>query len=306
MLMMKCSVKWVPYDPSESYKLVRAFPETPLHTRMNNRNIAQVAVCNGCMNPKTRRFPPLLKKVPIEIKNVPMRHRRYLTPVHMNCSLGRAIGSNPYTNYRHLHGTIGITHNHRTLELYSGMVRAFLNVNEPLTWFHDTLTPASEWLKNNNPLLKKYASNVVISNPLPEDTVPIQFPLARQTIDSHEHTFNMHRCDQRCGGQGPNGEPCSKGFPQPLSRETYCSPNSLRYVYRRTKEEDRMIVPYHPETLIIWNGHINFQYVTSTGFARYITKYVTKAEPSELFDIDETEKYQKHVTARRLGAMDTI
>ncbi|CAJ0632883.1 3006_t:CDS:2 [Entrophospora sp. SA101] len=159
---------------------------------MNNRNIAQVAVCNGCMNPKTRRFPPLLKKVPIEIKNVPMRHRRYLTPVHMNCSLGRAIGSNPYTNYRHLHGTIGITHNHRTLELYSGMVRAFLNVNEPLTWFHDTLTPASEWLKNNNPLLKKYASNVVISNPLPEDTVPIQFPLARQTIDSHEHTFNSY------------------------------------------------------------------------------------------------------------------
>ena len=75
---------------------------------------------------------------------------------------------------------------------------------------------------------------------------------------------------------------CKKGFPQPLSDTTYCSPNSLRYIYRRTKDEDRWVVPYHPETLLIWNGHINFQYITTTGFARYITKYVTKPEASEL------------------------
>lgn len=30
-------------------------------------------------------------------------------------------------------------------------------------------------------------------------------------------TFQIHHCDHRCGGQGPNGEPCSKGFSQPLS-----------------------------------------------------------------------------------------
>ncbi|CAH1766847.1 11736_t:CDS:2 [Entrophospora sp. SA101] len=50
-----------------------------------------------------------------------------------------------------------------------------------------------------------------------------------------------------------------------------------------------MVVPYHPETLLFWKAHINFQYVTSTGFAKYITKYVTKSEPSELFDIDEKD-----------------
>ena len=39
------------------------------------------------------------------------------------------------------------------------------------------------------------------------------------------------------------------------------------------------VVPYHPETLMIWNAHMNAQYVTSKGFARYITKYIAKAEP---------------------------
>ena len=96
-----------------------------------------------------------------------------------------------------------------------------------------------------------------------------------------------------------------KGFLQQLSDVTYCSPNSLRYIYRRTKEEDRMVVPYHPGTLLVWKAHMNFQYVTSTGFAKYITKYVTKPEPSELFDISEDE-YRKHVMARRLGSMELV
>ena len=66
------------------------------------------------------------------------------------------------------------------------------------------------------------------------------------------------------------------------------------------------MVPYHLETLFIWRGHINFQYVTSTGFAKYITKYVTKPEPSELFDINEQDEYRKHIMARRLGAMELM
>ncbi|CAJ0920148.1 21322_t:CDS:2 [Entrophospora sp. SA101] len=106
MLMPKLSVKWLTYDPEESYKLTVAFPEISLYVRLNNRNITQVAVCNGCKNPRTRRYAPLLRKIPDEIKNVPMAHRRYLSPVHMNCSLGRASGSNSYTNYRHLEGFV--------------------------------------------------------------------------------------------------------------------------------------------------------------------------------------------------------
>src|SRR3989440_11665455 len=69
------------------------------------------------------------------------------------------------------------------------------------------------------------------------------------------------------------------------SNTTYEDSNSLRYIYRRTKEEDLYVVPYHAPTLFLWNGHINFQYIISRQFAKYMTKYVTKSEPTEYFDI---------------------
>jgi len=56
-----------------------------------------------------------------------------------------------------------------------------------------------------------------------------------------------------------------------------------RYVYKAITEEDRWIVPFHTPTLLAWDTHCNFQYVTSKGFARYTTKYISKAEPSHIF-----------------------
>jgi len=44
----------------------------------------------------------------------------------------------------------------------------------------------------------------------------------------------------------------------------------------------------------------------SNGFAKYITKYVTKPEPTELFDIDEQDDYRRHIMACHLGAMELI
>src|SRR6185369_11191405 len=120
-------------------------------------------------------------------------------------------------------------------------------------------------------------------------------------------TYQVHQCHpERCGGPKLNNEPCKKGFPCPLSETTHKDNNSLRYIYRRTKPEDRWIVPYHPETLLIWRGHINFQYITSRGFAKYVTKYVTKPEPSEIFDIDDQDSYRKHIQGRKLGAMELM
>ena len=65
----------------------------------------------------------------------------------------------------------------------------------------------------------------------------------------------------------------------PLSNATYNDPTALRYVYKAVTEEDRWIVPFHAPTLLAWDTHCNFQYVTSKGFARYMTKYISKAEP---------------------------
>jgi len=65
-------------------------------------------------------------------------------------------------------------------------------------------------------------------------------------------TYQVHQCHpERCGSPKLNNEPCKKGFPCPLSETTHKDNNSLRYIYRRTKPEDRWIVPYHPETLLI-------------------------------------------------------
>ena len=189
ILMMKDSTKWLPYDEEERYTLTLAFSDIPVYIRENNRRVIQVAVCNGCKNSKTRRYPPILTEIPLEITNVPMVHRRYLSPVYMGCSLGRTAGTNPYTNYRHLKGSIGISHNYRTLMLYSGSTGAYLNSNEPPTWFHESLTPASEWLKQNNNIIRKYASDINITRPSPESTIPIPLPLARQSIDSSVNPY---------------------------------------------------------------------------------------------------------------------
>ncbi|CAG8526168.1 6692_t:CDS:2 [Scutellospora calospora] len=116
----------------------------PVHNKINNRNVIRVAVCNGCKNEKTCCYPPVLAHVPPQINNVPMMYRKYLSPVFMNCLLGRTAGANPYTNYRHLEGTINLSHNYRTFELYSRLIGCYLNINEPPNWFHHSLIPAFE------------------------------------------------------------------------------------------------------------------------------------------------------------------
>ncbi len=102
----------------------------------------------------------------------------------------------------------------------------------------------------------------------------------------------IHTCDSRCGGPASPGEICKKGFPRPYSEYTYEDPNKSRFIYKCTKEQDRWVVPYHAPTLFIWNAHMNLQYVTTRGFAKYMTKYIVKREPTHLFNIQDGDKYR--------------
>ena len=72
---------------------------------------------------------------------------------------------------------------------------------------------------------------------------------------------------------------------------TYYKSEQLRYVYRCITPEDRWVVPYHPETLLIWDAHMNAQYVTSRGLGKYLTKYVVKLEPTHIFNVRDGDKY---------------
>jgi hypothetical protein len=52
---------------------------------------------------------------------------------------------------------------------------------------------------------------------------------------------------------------------------------------------------YNAELLLIREGHSNVRFVTSEGFAAYITKYVTKNEPLSTVVTRDTTALQRHL-----------
>ena len=173
---------WIDYDTTEEYTLPIAFPNTKIVTRKNNRGKTKIAVCSSCKSERTHRYPPILSPIPEEINAIPMTYRKNLSPIHMNCTLGRSLGSNPYTNYRHLQGFINLSKNKHALQLYSGLIGAFLNQeqNESSNWFHPTLTSASQWLKDNNPIFKEYNRLSFSETPI-QNTTNQPYPTAKLT-----------------------------------------------------------------------------------------------------------------------------
>lgn len=120
-------------------------------------------------------------------------------------------------------------------------------------------------------------------------------------------THQIHTCTPtQCGGPAPSTGRCKKGFPRPFSASTYQDGDSLRYVYECRSTADQYVVPYHPATLLAWNAHINVQYITTKGFARYMVKYINKPEPSHVFNIYDGDSFRQHVIARRLGTMEVM
>jgi len=65
-------------------------------------------------------------------------------------------------------------------------------------------------------------------------------------------------------------------------------------------------VPYNAKLLLLWEGHCNVQYCTGTGLASYISKYVTKAEPKSLLNIQSSNHTTSHLLARRMGSMECM
>ena len=226
-------------------------------------------------------------------------------------------------HWTHLHKILSKTDNKDTLpsnrpfHTYLHYHHRLSSIHQNL-WKNPNLTDWGNWLhhferdefQNRGAIhthgiayLSKSIPELIDSNVIRADMPdPNLEPELYELVKKHQ----IHTCDLRCGGPAPSGSRCKKGFPQPYSNTTHEDPNSLRYIYRRTKEEDLYVIPYHAPTLFIWNGHINFQYVTTRQFAKYMTKYVTKSEPTEYFDIHEADAFRKHILARRLGSMELM
>lgn len=71
---------------------------------------------------------------------------------------------------------------------------------------------------------------------------------------------------------------CSALFPQQLHDQAlpYLDPANRRYRYHRLREEDRLIGPYHPMVLMLWNAHMNIQRITHAAWSLYLLKYAMK------------------------------
>ncbi|GBC21999.2 DNA helicase PIF1, ATP-dependent [Rhizophagus irregularis DAOM 181602=DAOM 197198] len=226
-------------------------------------------------------------------------------------------------HWTHLHKILSKTDNKDTLPS-NRPFHTYLHYHHRLSsihqylWKNPNLTDWGNWLhhferdefQNRGAIhthgiayLSKSIPELIDSNVIRADMPdPDLEPELYELVKKHQ----IHTCNSHCGGPALPGSRCKKGFPQPYSNTTYEDPNSLRYIYRRTKEEDLYVVPYHAPTLLLWNGHVNFQYVTTCQFAKYMTKYVTKSEPTEYFDIREPDAFRKHVLARRLGSMELM
>ncbi|CAH1766630.1 3589_t:CDS:2, partial [Entrophospora sp. SA101] len=184
--------------------------------------------------------------------------------------------------WKHLQEILLLTDNHDPLPS-NRPLHAYLHYHNRLTNVRNKL-----WKNPNLVQWEKKIPDLIAKNTICAD---VPDPLLEPELFQLVTTYQIHRCvGEKCGDPGTNANPCKKGFPQPLSNFTYCEQNSKRYIYRRTKDEDCWVVPYHPETLLIWQGHINFQYITTFGFGKYVTKYATKPEPNEIFNIISNNK----------------
>ncbi|CAG8638969.1 17098_t:CDS:1 [Funneliformis caledonium] len=189
---MNQTTNWIDYDTTEEYTLPIAFPNIKIVTRLNNRGKTKIAVCSSCKSKKTRRYPPILSSIPEEINAIPIIYRKNLSPIHINCTLGRTLRFNSYTNYRYLKGFINLSKNKYALQLHSGLIGAFLNQEQEDSpnWFHPTLISANQWLKENNPIFKEY--NHLSSFESPTQNITNQpYPIARLTNISSWSTQNQ-------------------------------------------------------------------------------------------------------------------
>ncbi len=157
-------------------------------------------------------------------------------------------------------------------------------------------THSCYWTSNS---IETMISNNVIRSTIPD---PLYEPELYAAVISNQ----IHTCNQKCQGPAPPGQTCKKGFPRPLSNTTHYETNNCRYIYKCRNEADSWVVPYHPPTLLLWNAHMNAQYITDRGFAQYLSKYVVKREPSHVFNIYENDSLREHIIARRLGSMELM
>ena len=58
--------------------------------------------------------------------------------------------------------------------------------------------------------------------------------------------------------------------------------------------------------LLIWNAHMNIQYIIEIHLVVYVNKYVTKVESNEMYNLFTRNAIKKHLMIRRMNSMKVM
>ena len=119
-----------------------------------------------------------------------------------------------------------------------------------------------------------------------EDVISAELPLDHALLRL-VLKYQVHRHSEKICGVKENDftTVCKKGFPAQNSSITFFDSKKKRFVYKRTTELSRWISPYIASHLACWKANMNAQYCTPNATTSYVTKYCTKPEPSDNFEI---------------------
>lgn len=119
--------------------------------------------------------------------------------------------------------------------------------------------------------------------------------------------YQVHKCvPNRCFmSHGKILKHCKYGFPAKLQPEDKLSSDGIRYLYKKTHNEDLSIVPYNLKLLMLWDAHVNVQYVTKRGIENYLVKYIAKIEPIFFAKMNEkANEVQKFLECRLVSSVE--
>ncbi|CAG8815653.1 36498_t:CDS:2, partial [Gigaspora margarita] len=123
------------------FPCVPSFSHLSLIEHPNKENY--IAVCSSCTSAAECHNAPTLAPIPDALANVPMFYRRWLSPMHLSCSLGRAESANYFTHYCHLTGAFDLSKNIRAIQIYTRTLGAILDSAPNNNWFHPSLLYAA-------------------------------------------------------------------------------------------------------------------------------------------------------------------
>ena len=118
--------------------------------------------------------------------------------------------------------------------------------------------------------------------------------------------YQIHTCQSpRCFKYGKKlFTKCKYGFPFELCPEDFLDEENNLYKYKRLIEDDRKIVPYNPTLLLLWDGHMNIQFVTKKGLEQYLVKYISKVEPSQFVNYKHETSIKQFLELRIISALE--